>query len=1138
MPRARFATTILGLALAALSANAQSIEGYYRTPAIHGETTVFSSEGDLWIVEGGEERARRLTTHHGEETDPAISPDGTTIAFSAQYDGPVEVYTIPIEGGVPRRRTWEGRARVIGWSNDNRIIYSTRAYSTLPNVQLVILSPESGARQLIPLAQAADGCIADDGVIYFTRLPFQGSHTKRYKGGTAQQIWKFTPGAEEAVPLTSDFPGTSKEPMWWDGRVYFASDRDGTMNIWSMLPDGGDVTQHTHHEGFDVQSPALDAGKVVYQLGADLWIYDIAADAIARRVIHLGSDLDQMREKWIDEPMEWVTAAHISPDGDRVALTARGLVFVAPARQKRLIQATRHDDKSIRYREARFMPDGETILALSDESGEVEFWKFPADGIGSAHTQITSNGGILRWEGIPSPDGKWLAHHDKNFRLWLLNLDTGDEKQIDESTIEDFRSLAWSPDSQWLAYVKAAENTMYQIWLYNVNDGAQVAATSDRTLSDSPAWSPDGKWLWFLSDRHLQSTVSSPWGHRAPKPFFDKTTKIYAIALTKDPGKFPFDPDTELDEDEEKKEADGDLKPEEGEGGEPEAPSDEQSEEDGDQDVEDAQDAEQGEDDEESEEDAEKKVVVTIDLDGLARRLYEVPVPNGNYGNLFVTEKRLFYLSRERRPGGDDDEDGGGATLMALDIDNKKIEPKAFATKVESAELSLDHKKILLRIGDALHIVDVAANAPADLKETVINLSGWTFPIDPREEWRQMFTEAWRLERDYFWDQNMHGINWPATLQKYLPLVDRVRTRAELSDLIAQMVAELSALHIFVRGGDLREPEEHVETASLGAVLVRDEVAGGYRIEHIHQADPEYPGSRSPLDHPRLNVTEGSIITMINGVDVLSAPDIADLLRNQAGKQVRLRIMNLQTEESRDVIVTPISSRAADLLRYGEWELTRREIVDDEGGGDLGYVHLRAMGSGDIAQWTRDFYPIFDRKGLILDVRHNSGGNIDSWILSELLRRPWFYWQGRVGDPTWNMQYAFRGHIVILCNERTASDGEAITEGIRRLNLGTIIGMRTWGGEIWLTSSNVLVDQGIATAAEFGVYGPEGTWLIEGHGVEPDIVVDNLPHATFNGEDAQLKAAIEFLKQKIEEEPVETPLPPARPNLRFPPDEE
>lgn len=397
-----------------------------------------------------------------------------------------------------------------------------------------------------------------------------------------------------------------------------------------------------------------------------------------------------------------------------------------------------------------------------------------------------------------------------------------------------------------------------------------------------------------------------------------------------------------------------------------------------------------------------------------------------------------------------------------------------------------------------------------------------------------MFVEAWRLERDYFYDREMHGVDWPAMRDKYMPLVDRVTSRAELADLLAQMVSELSALHIFVRGGDLRQGEDRVQPASLGAVLTRDDEAGGYRVERIYRSDPDEVGRRSPLAAPGVDVAEGDVITLVNGRSTLAVSDVGMLLRNQAGRQVLLRVEPAAGGASRDVIVHPLTLGQASDLRYHEWEHTRRLEVEQKGGGDIGYVHLRAMGGGNFTEWAKGFYPVFDRRGLIVDVRHNRGGNIDSWILGRLLRPAWFQWSQRVGQaPMWNMQYAFRGHVVVLCDERTASDGEAFTEGIRRLGIGKIIGTRTWGGEIWLSSSNVLVDRGIATAAEFGVFGPEGEWLIEGHGVEPDMVVDNLPHATFNGRDAQLEAAIAYLQKEIADKPVEIPPPPPHPNKSF-----
>ena len=368
-----------------------------------------------------------------------------------------------------------------------------------------------------------------------------------------------------------------------------------------------------------------------------------------------------------------------------------------------------------------------------------------------------------------------------------------------------------------------------------------------------------------------------------------------------------------------------------------------------------------------------------------------------------------------------------------------------------------------------------------------------------------------------------------ATLAKYLPLVDRVTTRNELSDLIGRFVGELSALHTSVRGGDMREGQDDVSVASLGARVFRDPEAGGYRIDYIYQSDPDYPDEMSPLADPELNISAGDVVQAVNGVSVLDVPDIGALLRNQQGKQVLLTVWS--GNESRDVIVVPTSNEYN--VRYNDWEYTRRQIVEQEGEGAIGYVHLRAMGGGNITEWYRQFYPVFNRQGLILDVRHNRGGNIDSFILEKLMRQAWMYWQGRVGQPTWNMQYAFRGHMVVLVDQETASDGEAFADGFRRLGLGPVIGVRTWGGEIWLSSSNRLSDGGLARAPMTGVYGPEGEWLIEQIGVIPDMEVDNLPHATFNGSDAQLAAAIEYLQQQIELDPRTVPPPPAFPDKSF-----
>ncbi|MGA7416120.1 MAG: S41 family peptidase, partial [Bryobacteraceae bacterium] len=980
-----------------------------------------------------------------------------------------------------------------------------------PNAQLVTIDAKNRF-ELIPLSQASQGVFDDKGeALYFTRLPFQGSEAKRYKGGTAQNLWKYVPG-QEATPLTADYAGISKNAMYWRGRIYFASDRDGTMNLWSMNESGKDLKQLTRHQGWDVHDPSLGGGRIVYQLGANVRLYDIASGADKEIPIELPSDFDHLREHWIKNPMEFTSAAHIAPDGSSVALTSRGRVFVAPVKQGRLVDVSEH--KPGRYREARYLPDGKSLLILSSESGEVELWKVPANGIGKEE-QLTTGAKVLRWEGIPSPDGKWIAHQDKNNQLWLLDTAAKTDKRIalavtSGNSNPQFSDIAWSPDSRWIAFCSDADNDFTRILLYSLDSGATTPITTDRYNSGSTVWSADGKWLYFLSDRSLNSVVRSPWGSRQPDPYFDKTFKIYELALKKGQ-RSPFEPPDELHPDKPEESA----KPADGKAGESKPA-----------------DTKPGAATEKD--DPAKAAVkapapkVEIDLDGIAARIQEVPAPPGNYSRLLATDKRLCWINF-------DPEKPDGANAECMDIANKGDKPEVLMEGVRDIELSADRKKLMLRKKDDVFVVDSSTKAdalktPKTLTDSQVDLKSWTFSVIPSEEFREAFYDAWRLHRDYFYAPNMHGVNWNLMRDKYGELLSRVRDREELSDLIASLVSELSVLHTFVVGGDVRKGPDQIQLAALGAFLVRDDTAGGYLVKHVYRSDPDRPDRQSPLAKPGVDVGDGDLLIAINGNDLLSVVDPGELLRNQAGKQVLLRLRPKDKSETRDVVVKPVTVREELELRYREWEYTRRLEVERVSASSIGYVHLQAMGSNDINQWMEDFGPVFNRQGLIIDVRHNGGGNIDSWILGKLLRKAWMYWQPRVGRPSWNMQEAFRGHVVVICDEWTASDGEAFSEGFRRLGLGKIIGTRTWGGEVWLSFSNDLADHGIASAAELGVYGPERQWLIEGHGVDPDITVDNLPHATFEGKDAQLEAAIAHLQRLIKEQPVKDIPPPAYPD--------
>lgn len=886
--------------------------GYYRQPAIHGNTIVFVAEGDLWTVATKGGRASRLTTHPAAEGQPAISPDGTTLAFTAQYEGPDEVYVMPLSGGRPQRLTFDGaRISFVGWTpggkdgKQAKVLVGTDAYCGLPAKQLIALGyphlygPVS--RAIVPLAQAADGRYSpDEKTLFFTRLAFQGSHTKRYKGGTAQQLWSYREGGAEAKPLTVDYPGTSKSPMFWDGRVYFLSDRDGTMNLWSIKPDGTDPRQHTRHKDFDVASADLWGGRIVYQHGADLWLLDTGTGKYHRIPVALRSDFDQTRERWIKKPIEFLSDAHSSPDGTKVVLTVRGRVFVTPTKGGRLIEAGRKP--GVRYRDARFMPDGKELLLLSDESGEVELWTAPADGAGKG-ARLTIDGTVLRRNAVPSPDGKFVAHTDKDLRLYLLDVHTKENTRLAQSKIDEFQDLTWSPDSKYLAFVQCEDNSLRRVMIYAVATGKITPVTTDRYDSYSPAFSRDGKWLYLLSDRNLKSAVKSPWGSYQPEPFFDKPTRIFHLQLA--PGlRSPFAPATELD-------------PEEAA-----------------QSKEDRKKVDQKKDDKEM----EKLPPAAIDLDGIAVRLVPVPVPPGRYQSLAVAENALFWLSL---PIGE--EHVGKVETVA--IGRTQPEVKTVADKVSKFELSGDGKHLLLVREKELLMANAAVEVP-DAKKAQVELAGWTFSVKPREEWRQMFADAWRLHRDFFYDRGMHGLDWPAVRKKYEVLLPRVTDRSELDDLIAQMVSELSALHTFVKPGSVRKGPDDIEVGRLGALLERDDKAGGYRVERVYAHDPDEPERTSPLAKPGVEVKNGDVILSIDGDPVLSAADIGELLRNKTEKQVML-VVKHGHDKPRRVVVAPLSPKGEADLRYHEWEYTRRLKVDELGGGDIGYVHLRAMEGTD-----------------------------------------------------------------------------------------------------------------------------------------------------------------------------------------------
>ena len=1082
-------------------AAAQAATSYFRFPAVRGDTVVFTAEGDLWksSVQGGP--AQRLTTHPGYETNAAISRDGQWLAFSASYEGAQDAYVMPLAGGLPRRISYDnGGVLVLGWTAQGEVLISTQNTDGPASRRIVAaIDPVKLTRRVFPVADANDAVLDDAGkTLFFTRfgLAMTNDNVRNYRGGAHAQLWRYDlDGKSEAVPLHGDATvraGNNKRPMWWQGRVYYISDESGSDNLWSMLPDGSDRRAITSHTQWDVRNASLGDGKIVYQLGADLQVLDLAAGTDSPPLpISLVSDFDQQRARQVRSPLDTLSNVQLSSKDERIILTARGRVSIAGTGSQRRVDIA--IPEGARARDAVFSSDEKYVYAIVDTSGENEIWRYAADGSGPGE-RLTTEGDSHRWKLYPSPDGRYLAHSDKKGRFWLLDLATRANQLIDDAGkagVDKHDEVQWSPDSRNLALVRVASNEQReQIGLYNLASKELLFVTSDRYTSGSPMFSPDGRWLYFLSARNFQLANGSPWGDRNMGPVFDKRVGVYALALQ--PGnRFPFQPDDELSR--------PGVKP-------PETDDEKAAELAAEKALEKA-----GGKSAVKKAPASLPAIVTRDL---AARLYEVPLAAGNYTALAVDDKRLYFLERD---GADNK-----ASLKTLAIGNTGSKPELLVANVREFDLAQDKKHLYYRTATAtgpgeMLVIEAGAKLPTDLTKARVKVDDWTFVSNPRLEWKQMFNDAWRLHRDFLYDAKMRGVDWTAARSKYAPLVERVTDRAELNDLLGMMVAEVGALHSQIRPGELRRTEQEGTPAGLGAVLARGK--DGYLVEHIYRSEPELPSERAPLSRPEVDVREGDVITAVNGKPALGARDISDLLLNQAGKQVLLQVKR-GNGAPRAVIVTPVDMAKQTALRYGDWELSRAEQVAASSQGRIGYLHLRAMGARDIASFARDFYANINRDGLIIDVRRNNGGNIDSWIIEKLLRKAWAYWAPPGVQPSTNMQNTFRGHLVVLVDELTYSDGETFAAGIKALKLAPLVGKRTAGAGVWLSDNTRLADNGMARVAENGQFGIDGQWLIEGVGVVPDVEVENPPHATFNGADRQLEVALEMLAKKLKEQPL------------------
>jgi tricorn protease len=1095
-------------------------QGYYRYPTLFQDTVVFVSEDDLWSapVDGGV--ARRLTSNLGKASHPCFSPDGSRLAFVGSEEGETEVYVMPANGGAAKRLTYlGGLCLTIGWTREGKIIFANNAeHWYLRFTQLYTVDPAGGAPERLNYGLARAIAFGPNGGVVLGRNTDEPARWKRYRGGTTGQLWIDTDGRGEFKLL---LPGLSNltSPMWLSnegspGRIYFISDHEGIGNLYSCLPSGDDLRRHTHHEDFYVRNASTDGKRIVYHAGADLYLYDPASGQATLILLTYHSPRVQRNRKFV-EAARYLEDSALHPKGQATAVVARGKLFAFSNWEGPVIQLGEDDSAlaedgqtaGIRYRLPQWMPDGKRIIAVTDAPGEETFAIF-SQANGQAQAKLIQAGDIGRPVALAvNPQREQVVFSNHRYELVWLNLESGETRQIDRGMAYHIGGFDWSPDGEWLAYSVSVSLESSVIKLWHAESG-QITQLTQPLLDDTaPAFDPQGRYLYFLSQRTFNPVHDALHFELS----FLRGEKPYLITLRKELGS-PFIPRPFSEEN-----AD-DKKPEESVNKAEETPS---------------QPAEQNSP--ETAADAEKKPVqkLQIDLEGIQDRIIAFPVVEGRYGRILGTQEGKVLYSRyplqsalDRPPMSNAPRADG--LLLSYNFEEQKEE--TLYSDLTSFHLSADGRMIMYRSGNSIRVVKVGEKASNDThgynrKSGWIDLGRVKVPVVPGAEWRQMFREAWRLQRDQFWTEDMSQVDWVAIHDRYLPLLDRVGCRSEFSDMMWEMQGELGTSHAYEYGGDYR-PEPSYVQGFLGADFEYSPEADAWRIAAIHRGDAWEAEADSPLHQPGVNIQVGDILTAINGKRLHRRLSPGMALVNLAGEEVSLTVLpgNFQgsNPETRTVIVETLRSETP--LRYREWVNRNRQRVHEASQGRLGYVHIPDMGAAGYAEFHRGFLPEVRREGLIIDVRFNRGGNVSSLILEKLARRRVAYVAARwMQIPQSYPMYAIAGPMVALTNEYAGSDGDIFSHVFKLMKLGPLVGKRTWGGVIGIVPSRFLVDGTATTQPEYAFWFSDVGWQVENYGTEPDIEIDILPQDYAQGRDPQLERAIAEALQALEAHPPSLP---------------
>jgi tricorn protease len=1077
--------------------------GYLRRPTIADDTIVFVSEDDLWSVPAGGGVARRLTATPSEITTAALSRDGRLLAFTSLDEHHPEVWCMPAGGGQAERLTWLGaNTSVRGFTPDGRVVFVSDAAAPMRGRQFAYtVASTGGPVERLPFGPALEVAFGPNGALAIGRNTADPARWKRYRGGTAGEIWVDARGngSFRRLPQPDSNIGS---PMWLRDRIWFLSDHEGIGNLYSCRPNGGDLRRHTDHGEYYARFAATDGTRIVYQHAADIWLYDPARESSERVDIALASPRVQRSRKFVDAAGYLMGyAAH--PAGHSIAVETRGKLFTMPLWEEAPRPQGRPD--GVRYRHSRWLGDGSALVTISDEDGE--------DAI-----EVYRDGDVRRLAGLDlgcvtelatPPRGHLVALANHRHELLLVDLDASTLRRLDASEQGGLDGVEWSPDSRWLVYSAAVTRRSREIRVCEIARRTITAVTSGDFSDFHPSFDPRGKYLYFLSHR----TFDPVYDELSFDLGFPKSVRPYAITLqASEPS--PFVPKPRGLGGDDKKSASGD----------------------------DEKKDDTKKDGKKSAGDDKKDGVapVVIDLDGIRERIVAVPVPEGRYSQVVGISEKILLAAWPVHGSRDLDFLSGdvpaGATLEVYDLAEHKHD--TLVSGITSFEVSRDGHTLVYRAGSRLRALKAGEKPPENTEhEGPGRSSGWIdlervrVSVDPGLEWRQMFREAWRLQRDHFWVADMSGVDWNVVLNRYLPLVDKVATRREFSDLMWEMQGELGTSHAYEFGGDLRPPPPGA-IGHLGADLEYDTRARLWRITHVTVGDPWDAHATSPLRGPGIAVGPGDTLLAVNGRAADDRVTPASLLVHQAGVPVELTIGDRRGRNPRRVVVTTLRDEKP--ARYREWVEANRRRVHEATAGRVGYVHVPDMGPEGFAEFHRLYLVEFHRDALIVDVRNNGGGHVSPLVLEKLARRRLGY-----GVARWEPHEPYpdespAGPLVALTDELAGSDGDIFTHCFKLLGLGPVVGKRTWGGVVGVSIRHQLVDGSVTTQPECAYWFVDVGWRIENYGTDPDVEVDITPQDWAAGRDPQLDRSIELAQRALRRHHALAADVAARPQLPLP----